>query len=173
MQHTKKPFLPPDLDGLRTSYSKTTGKRGEKPHIFNGCSQVANPLGNSGEPSSLTYLIKTEPNYPVFIVIAEEEGRKKEKQVKLQKLQEGFICCFQKQSLWLHCHQKAEAFSKDNQTAHGTHRHPPLSKSREHSSLILIAQSISSSLYAGKRDYEEPVLKTLAPLILHSRLPLK
>lgn len=54
MQHTKKSPLTPDLDGQRTSYSKTTGKK-KKKDIFNDCSQIVNPLGNSGEPSSLTY----------------------------------------------------------------------------------------------------------------------
>lgn len=55
----------------------------KKTHIFNDWSQLANHLGNSGEPSSLTYLIKIQPNHPVLIVIAEKEGGENQNQVKL------------------------------------------------------------------------------------------
>jgi len=79
VQLTKKPSLTPDLDGQRTSYSKT-GKK--KSHIYNDCSQATNPLGNPGEPSSLTYLMKIQPNYPVLIAIAEKG--EKQKEVKLR-----------------------------------------------------------------------------------------
>lgn len=130
VQHRKKPSPTPDLDGQRASCNKAGKKKKNKTIMI--ADEVQTLWAAQEDPNHLTFLIKTQPNYPVLSVMREWGVKSRNKCGCNSFHLRGFL-------LWFYLHHEGLVLS---QSTTGSSRYPQASHSfQEHNSFMLTAHS--------------------------------